>query len=82
MNRSVWALVGVAFLMGCVTAQVLRVAPAAAQGFAGSRFEYVCQHLPHNPQGATAALNQFGAQGWELVTYVPASGYCFKRPLS
>lgn len=72
----------VAFLVGCVVHDVVRVAPPARAGATPQRWEYHC-----NAYQSMEWVNQIepdadaaGAQGWEMVT-IAGGMVCFKRPL-
>ena len=87
MKRESKVLLVIVFLLGCFASHVARtnfdVPPARAQSTA-QRWEYVCAAASGVPEERAAALNLYGAQGWELATeatYPGESRYCFKRPL-
>jgi hypothetical protein len=75
------------FLVGCAVgggASQLLVPKASAQQAAQlTKWEYTCANSPHTDE-LTSWANQFGAQGWEMVTTEShdndADPYCFKRP--
>lgn len=56
---------------------------SAQQAATLTRWEYTCANSPHTDE-LTSWANQFGAQGWELVTVEShdhgSDPYCFKRP--
>jgi hypothetical protein len=59
----------VLFLVGCIVGSVssqLVVPPARAQT-SPARWEYFCFEAPNTPAQVTKALNEAGAQGWDLV---------------
>jgi hypothetical protein len=71
-------------IVGCAAERVLTVPPAHA-GTTPQRWEYACID-GLQPDPVAKAANQFGQQGWEMVTasgawanYAPT--WCFKRPL-
>ncbi len=79
--------ISIAFILGCVTAQhVPGLAMPAASAYAGQRWEYTCEPLPaaaisseRHVQTTNEFLNDYGADGWEIVPY-PLAFACFKRP--
>ena len=86
--------VGVAgvFLMGCAVggASGRLVVPTAGaqqpQPPPGAvRWEYFCEDVPHGAAEQTNAANVWGADYWELASWVEYSDnrsrtWCFKRP--
>jgi hypothetical protein len=77
-------LVGV-FLIGCLASQVVAThfdVPAARAQTSPQRWEYACE-LFYGVDEIVPRLNEYGAQGWELVTQTGDSAVyvCLKRPL-
>src|SRR5262249_38746289 len=66
-------IIVVVFVFGCATGGVAAqlVVPAVRAGTSPTRWEYQCATVGKNG-GITAALNQLGAQGWELASTAPA----------
>ena len=80
-------LVGVIFLVGCVTGGVgaQLVVPPARAGTTGPRWDYFCFNESMLAEQVASRLQEAGAQGWELATTSTASNggyslYCMKRP--
>jgi hypothetical protein len=65
--------IAVIFLIGCATGGVASqlVVPPARAGTASTHWEYVCGRVASG--SLSANLNKAGADGWELVSVVPAS---------
>ena len=87
VKRESKVLLVVVFLLGCFASHVARtnfdVPPARAQT-SPQRWEYVCAEVDGEPAERAVALNQYGAQGWEVASETPnfyTSYFCFKRPL-
>ena len=93
MNKAlISSLLFSAFLVGCLAsfvAQDIIVPPLRAESNA-QRWEYDCITADYDMRGNLTPefkgnLNEFGGQGWELVTVGNPAGnggrYCFKRPL-
>ena len=88
VKRESRVLLVLVFLLGCFASHVARttfeVPPARAQT-SPQRWEYACEWIEEELGGeGVARLNQYGAQGWELVSAFGVSGskaICLKRPL-
>jgi hypothetical protein len=77
-TKTAFALL-VVFFAGCAASRFVFVVPAARAGTNPQRWEYACAYgVAYAHEIETA--NQYGAQGWELVTKGEGS-WCFKRPL-
>jgi len=79
--RSNKLLVGVVFIVGCITggAASQLVAPPALAGTSRATWEYRCTSVKYQDDDAMAeALNKHGEKGWELVT-VEDGHACMKR---
>lgn len=61
----------IVFVIGCATGGVAAqlVVPPVRAGTAPTRWEYQC--VESDKDVLTSTLNQFGAQGWELVSIAP-----------
>ena len=97
VKRESKVLLVVVFLLGCFASHVARtnfdVPPANAQTTSpqptptqapAQRWEHACEVIDDIDQ-AVPRLNQYGAAGYELVTWNIAGGIhhvCLKRPLS
>jgi hypothetical protein len=78
-----------AFIVGCVTSQVVAplLVPAVRAGTNPTRWEYLCTEF-HALNYLQSVANKVGAEGWELTTAGgPGTGntplnlvWCFKRP--
>ncbi len=85
--KKVALLLGV-FFFGCAAERLVVVPPARA-GTNPTRWEHVCKFVDLDEAKATTTTNQYGEQGWELVTVATLEGrgntnaalWCFKRPL-
>ncbi len=67
------------FGLGCASAPLV-IPPLSAQQSGVTRWEYTC--YADNGGLNMDQLNQYGAQGWELVgPRDPGAQLCFKRPL-
>ena len=84
--------ISIALVVGCVAGATTShlVVPPVRAGTNPPRWEYICKDdLEKAEKGFDAALNELGAQGWELVhaTHDRKAnwGYrweaCFKRPV-
>jgi hypothetical protein len=87
-------MIAVVFVVGCATGSVAGrlVVPSVRAGTSPTHWEYECATIPEN-EDDTAALNKLGAEGWELVSFAPASSsgtvrlkvseytFCAKRAL-
>jgi hypothetical protein len=84
MNYRLNVYLGIAFLAGCVGAQVMRIPPATAQNASTTRWEVFCQRFhtfgPPGPEEVASKATAAGAEGWEFVLEDHAHNYCFKRP--
>jgi hypothetical protein len=80
MTRTV--LLVTTLLVGCATGAVVRevVAPARAQGQAGTNYEYDEVSRTRNANTEKPLMNQYGRQGWRLVTATEGALY-FERQL-
>ena len=92
VKRESKVLLVIVFLFGCFASHVARtnldVPPARAQTAptqtSAPRWEYACEWIDDLEEEGVARLNQYGVQGWELVSAfgVQASkAFCLKRPL-
>ncbi len=69
----------IAFILGCAAAPLIVPRMSAQQQAAGvQRWDYKCDEVRW--RRATETLQEFGQEGWELVTSEQGT-YCFKRPL-
>ena len=85
-QSTVGLLLVIAFLVGvvaCMAAKPIIVPPVRA-GSNPALWEYTClESWPHKSEDV-AKMNEFGSQGWELVSnlfYANLVYSCFKRPL-
>lgn len=64
--------IAIIFLIGCATGGVAAqiVIPPARAGTTATRWEHFCGRI--NAGLLTEQLNRAGAEGWELVSVVPA----------
>lgn len=90
-SRFVW-LLALAFALGCVTASVVQIPRARADGPPIPRWEHWCLDVDGVPK--LPDLDRAGKEGWELVavSFRPpvvangnsvgggATNLCFKRP--
>jgi hypothetical protein len=87
-------IIAIVFIVGCATGGVAAqlVVPPVRAGTAPTRWEYQCLRVGTDVEDAvmTSTLNRLGAEGWDLVSNVPArtlNGYvnaymlCAKRAL-
>jgi hypothetical protein len=85
--------VAIVFLIGCAAGGVASqlVVPPIRAGTTPQRSEYLCTQASATTSSLTSHLNQFGAQGWELVSTTGVSldaahrtdafVFCFRRAL-
>lgn len=84
-------IIAIVFIVGCATGGVAAqlVVPPVRAGTSPTRWEYQCTIADSNDGEVVPALNQLGAEGWELVNTAPhaTGGYvrsymlCAKRAL-
>lgn len=84
MNKyGVGALLFIAFLIGCAATVVTQslIVPPIRANTNPTKWEYNCFMIQSSQQEPEPEiLNEFGAQGWDLVTN-SGNRFCLKRPL-
>ena len=67
-------IIAMVFVVGCATGGVAAqlVVPPVRAGTSPTRWEYQCARVEGEAEVMTSSLNRFGAEGWELVSFVPA----------
>lgn len=75
----------ITFVAGCVAAHLAQLVVPPAQAENGPlRYQHTCMTLDGDMPAVNAVLNDWGREGWELVSFFPGAGTvattaCLKR---